>query len=233
MAFPASLNWLKGQTIELLFPGVCTGCGKSGSFFCPACRKKLPYLKGPVCPSCGRPGAGVCSECRRVPPQVESVRSPFTFDGAIRSAIHQFKYKDIRSLARPLAEFLHTCARDNGLSADCLVPVPLHRSKLRERGYNQAELLAGELARLTGWPVDRDTLIRTRDPGPQARAANAAERRHNVAGIFSCNNDRLKGKSVLLIDDVCTTGATLDACARVLRELPGITVSALVLAREL
>ncbi len=235
MAILTSLSWLKGQTIELFFPGVCVGCGKTGDFFCLACRLKLPYLNGPVCPKCGRPAAGatVCGDCHSLPPATGSIRYPFAFDGVMRSAIHQFKYKDIRALARPLAGLLWAYARDNGVTADSLVPVPLHKNKLKERGYNQAELLAVEFGKLAGWPVQTDVLVRVKDTGPQARSASAGVRRGNVTGAFSATGVAPKGKAVLLIDDVCTTGATLDACATVLRKFPGVSVSALALAREL
>lgn len=235
MAILASLNWLKGQAIEVLFPSLCSGCGKGGSFFCDSCRRKLPYLKGPTCSRCGKPvaSAGICAECYKSPPSVDSIKAPFIFDGVIRSAIHQFKYKDIRALAQPLAEFLYLYLRENGVGEAVLVPIPLHKAKLKERGYNQAELLARALGKLTGWPVQTGSLVRLTDSIPQARTTSARERCRNVEGAFSSENSLLKGKAVLLIDDVCTTGATLNACAQVLKKLPVASACALTLAREL
>jgi ComF family protein len=112
------------------------------------------------------------------------------------------------------------------------VPVPLHQKRLRERGYNQSRLLAQELGKLTKLPLVADCLIRERHAPPQARTANVAERRSNVANAFSCRDDRLRNKRILLIDDVATSGATLDACARALKEAGAISVWGLVLARE-
>jgi ComF family protein len=119
------------------------------------------------------------------------------------------------------------------LPVDVLVPVPLHRRRLRERGYNQSALLARELGKLTALPVVSDCLVRIRSAAPQARAATAAERRSNVAGAFTCCDARLEGRRVLLIDDVATTGATLNACAGALKAAGTVSVWALVLAREL
>jgi ComF family protein len=113
------------------------------------------------------------------------------------------------------------------------VPVPLHPKRLRERGYNQSRLLAQELGKLTDLPVVDDCLVRGRHSLPQARTSTVGERRSNVADAFSCRDRRLQGKSVLLIDDVSTSGATLDACARALKQAGATTVWGLVLAREI
>lgn len=111
--------------------------------------------------------------------------------------------------------------------------VPLHPKRLRERGYNQSQLLAKELAKLSGLPLLEDCLIRVRHSTPQARTTTVSERRKNVAGVFSCPNQRLEGKKVLLIDDVSTSGATLDDCARALKEAGASLVWGLVLAKEI
>jgi ComF family protein len=121
----------------------------------------------------------------------------------------------------------------NPLPGEVLVPVPLHSKRLRERDYNQFGLLARELGRLTNLPVVDDCLIRERYASPQARAASIAERQNNVAGVFTCRDRSLRGKQVLLIDDVSTSGATLDACAAALKAAGATTVWGLVLAREI
>ncbi|MEW6034100.1 MAG: phosphoribosyltransferase family protein [Chloroflexota bacterium] len=110
--------------------------------------------------------------------------------------------------------------------------VPLHPRRLRERGYNQSSLLARGLGQATGLPVDKGTLLRLRDTPPQARTASAEERLQNVVGAFSCRDRLLQGKRVLLIDDVCTSGATLDACATALKRMGASSVWGLTLARE-
>jgi len=122
---------------------------------------------------------------------------------------------------------------DNPLPGEVLVPVPLHPKRLRERGYNQSYLLAKELGKLTGLPVVADSLVRERHTSPQARTLTVGERRGNVADAFACRDRRLEGKPVILIDDVSTSGATLDACALALKEAGAASVWGLVLAREI
>lgn len=112
------------------------------------------------------------------------------------------------------------------------MPVPLHRQRLRERGYNQSRLLAEGLGRLNDLPVVVDCLVRQKHTPPQARTSTVEERRDNVVDVFACRDDRLRGKQVLLIDDVATSGATLDACAAVLKASGAVSVWALTLARE-
>jgi ComF family protein len=116
------------------------------------------------------------------------------------------------------------------MPVDVVVPVPLHTARLRERGYNQAALLARELAQQAGLPIDEGTLVRKRATAPQVEL-NAKQRKENVHGAFYCSGNALTGKRVLLIDDVCTTGATLEACAVALYENGARSVQALTLAR--
>ena len=136
-------------------------------------------------------------------------------------------------MAGLFAQWLNDYLTSNPMPGEVLVAVPLHRKRLRERGYNQSNLLAQELGKLANLPVAEDCLIRERHALPQARTTTVDERRSNVAGAFSCRNQRLKGKQVLLIDDVATSGATLDACARALKEAGATSVWGLVLAREI
>jgi len=142
------------------------------------------------------------------------------------------KYRHLKAVAAPLGELLAGHLRAYPLPGDFLVPVPLHRKRLRERGYNQAALLARETGRITGLPVREGWLARRRDTVTQARAASAAERRSNVREAFVCPLE-LHGEGVLLIDDVCTTGATLDACASALKSAGAGPVWGLTVAREL
>jgi len=189
----------------------------------------------PLCPKCGRPqsSAILCSSCIGWQAEIDGIRSPFRFDGAIRQAIHQLKYGNLRALAELLAPWLNDYLVSNPVPGEVLVPVPLHHKRLRERGYNQSSLLAKELGKLTNLPVVDGCLIRQRYAPPQARTSTVDERRSNVANAFSCRDRRLEGKQVLLIDDVSTSGSTLDACARALKEAGATTVWGLVLAREI
>jgi len=133
------------------------------------------------------------------------------------------------TLAKLLQDYLVT----NPMPGEVLVPVPLHQKRVRERGYNQASLMAKELGKLTGLPVVDDCLIRQRHAPPQAKTLTVDERRSNVANAFTCRDHRLQDKQVLLIDDVSTSGATLDACAATLKVAGATSVWGLVLAREI
>jgi len=151
----------------------------------------------------------------------------------MRQAIHQLKYRNVRTLAAPLAKLLKDYLVTNPVPGEILVPVPLHQKRLRERGYNQSGLLAWELGKLTNLTVIDDRLIRQRHTPPQARTSNVDERRSNVAGAFVCRDDKLRDKQILLIDDVSTSGTTLDACAAALKAAGASSVWGLVLAREI
>ena len=229
------LNKLKGTALDLLFPRWCIGCRREGDFICPSCLKSLPRIKPPLCPRCGRPQscATLCPGCAGWRAEIDGIRSPFRFDGVIRQAIHELKYKNLRAIAGLFARLLNDYLVANPVPAEVVVAVPLHPKRLRERGYNQSQLLAQELASLTKLPLVDDCLIRKRHSLPQARTATVAERRTNVAHAFSCRDRRLKGKQVLLIDDVSTSGATLDGCARALKKAGATTVWGVVLAREI
>lgn len=228
------LTRLKGTVLDLLFPRWCLGCGREGSLICPSCRQKLPTIEPPLCPQCGvpQPGGILCPACINHKHAIDGIRSPFRFEGIIRQAIHQLKYKNLRASAEPLAEILWSYLSDNPISGEVLVPVPLHGKRLRERGYNQSELLAREMGKINGLPVVTGCLTRSRHASPQARAASSSQRQENVAGAFSCRNGSLKDKRVILIDDVATSGATLEACAAVLKTGGAAAVWGLTLARE-
>jgi ComF family protein len=189
----------------------------------------------PLCPKCGRPqsSAILCPGCAGWQAEIDGIRSPFRFDGVIRQAIHELKYRNLRAIARLLAQWLNDYLATNPVPGEVVVPVPLHPKRLRERGYNQSRLLAKELAKLMGLPLVDDCLIRRRYSPPQARTATVVGRRVNVANAFFCRDQRLRDKGVLLIDDVSTSGATLDACARALKKAGAASVWGVVLAREI
>jgi len=151
----------------------------------------------------------------------------------MRQAIYQLKYRNLRALVVPLAKLLHDYLGTNPVPGEAVVPVPLHQKRLRERGYNQSSLLARELGKLINLPIVDNCLIRLRHAPPQARTSTVDERRSNVAGAFTCRDQRLQDKQVLLVDDVSTSGATLDACARALKAAGATSVWGLVLAREI
>ena len=226
---------LKGIALDLLFPQWCVGCGKEGELLCYSCHHSLPRITPPLCPRCGKPqpSGTLCPSCIGWQAEIDGIRSPFRFDGVTRQAIHQLKYRNLRALAVPLAKLLNDYLVANPLPGEILVPVPLHQKRLRERGYNQSSLLAKELGKLIKLPVIGDCLVRKRNTPPQTRTTTVDERRSNVADAFACRNYSPKGKQVLLIDDVSTSGATLDACAAALKTAGANSVWGLALAREI
>ncbi|MFC2040750.1 ComF family protein [Chloroflexota bacterium] len=225
----------RGVVLNLLFPQRCIGCGKEGDFICYSCQTSLPRIMPPLCPRCGRPQPSgiLCSNCVSWRAEIDGIRSPFRFEGVMRQAIHQLKYRNLRALAPTLAQLLNDYLITNPMPGDVLVPVPLHRKRLRERGCNQSSLLATELSKLNNLAVVGGCLVRQRHASPQARASNVDERQRNVAGAFACCDYRLRGKRVILIDDVSTSGVTLDACASALKAAGATSVWGLVLAREI
>lgn len=221
-----------GQALlDLLFPPRCGGCGVPGAWLCVRCWETLPWIAPPVCQRCGLPltRPGFCAECAALPPARVRIRSATYFEGPARQAVHRLKYAGQRPLAEPLARVLYHVWVQERLSADVLVPVALHPQREQERGFNQAALLARELARLTGLPVDEASLQRVRATPPQV-GLSREERRKNVAGAFLCKGNAIQGKRVALVDDVCTTGATLYAAGQALlqggaREVWAVTVA--------
>jgi len=218
--------------IDLLFPPKCGGCQTAGSLWCNACRAAVKPIKPPWCEKCGEPFVTdqLCANCRAHPLQIEKIRSVALFEGVLRQAIHRFKYERLAGLAAPFGELLadYWCAEQ--LAADWLIPVPLHPSRERDRGYNQSELLARQLACRVNVPLSGKGLRRTRATAVQM-TLNAVQRRENVAGAFECVEARVRGARVMVIDDVGTTGATLDACAQAVLKAGAVSVMGLTLAR--
>lgn len=226
--------WSRVQAIvmDALFPPRCGGCGQPGTWWCATCQAGLIWLRPPLCPQCGQPqqDGRKCVACQREPSNLAAIRSAVLFDGPVRQAIHKFKYENQTVLAEPLGELLKHCWNVVEFSVDVIVPVPLHAARLRERGYNQSALLARRLAAAAHLPLVEDCLLRTRATASQM-TLGAAERRVNVRGAFECADGRLTGKRVVLIDDVCTTGATLHECGAALLRAGAVSVWALTLAR--
>jgi ComF family protein len=226
---------LSGLTLDLLFPRWCVGCGKEGELICDKCRRSMVRLVPPVCPKCGRPQASgvLCPSCVGWNSSIDGIRSPFRFEGVARHAVHQLKYRNLRILSRPLAGMMHDYLVKAPVPSDTLVPVPLHPRRLRERGYNQSGLLADALGKLTSLPVIHDGLIRARYTPPQARTPSVERRRANLDGAFASAGECFKDRRVLLVDDVATSAATLEACAVALKYAGAASGWGLVLTREI
>ena len=229
-----ALARLAQMFLDVLFPPRCVACGKQGEFLCPGCRDAMPRALPPRCPLCWQPEARgeECGRCARTRPAFAGTRSLYLFQGPVRETVHALKYNHLSALARPMGELMAAYLKKEELPVDLVVPVPLFGRRQRLRGYNQSALLARELARLDGLALAERGLSRRRNTPPQARSVDAEARRRNVAGAFAADGRRVEGRRVLLVDDVMTTGATLDACAQALRQGGAVSVWALTFARE-
>lgn len=225
-----SFHWRR--LLDLIFPPRCGGCDTPGSLWCDACRADVHPIASRTCARCGQPNvqADLCANCTASPLTIDSIRSFALFDGSLRHAIHAFKYRRIAALSEPLGDMLTRFWLQSPAPADAIVPVPLHPARQRERGYNQAELLARQVGRATRLPVHPNGLQRVRATAVQM-TLNAAARRENVSHAFECDSTAVRSCNVLLVDDVCTTGATLDACAVALKAAGALQVTGLTLAR--
>ena len=229
--------------LDLVFPPLCPVCdgildaGRRDPL-CGACWEGFERIAPPWCRCCGAPLGieGLCGACRSRRPRFAYARAAVLYGGLVREAIHAFKFGGRRGLATPLGDLL---AELVGLSAlpgalpDALVPVPLHPRRARERGYDQALLLARRLERALGVPVVADALRRAVPTQPQTDL-DAAARRRNVRDAFVVSRpERITGRHVVLVDDVLTTGATAGECARSLYRAGAAAVGVLTVARAL
>ena len=229
------LKQLQREVIDLFFPRSCVGCGKVGDFICNRCSKKLSRLLPPVCQRCGRPESSgmYCRACWGTHNHIHAIRSVFVFEGTIRRAVHEFKYRNLRSIAACLSQYMADYFVEHELAADVLLPVPMHEMRLKTRGYNQSELLAGQISAMISVPVRGDLIKRVRDDKPQVRTTCAEERWSNMRDAFACVSSEVSGKDIIIIDDVCTSGATLEACAAALKLKGANKISGFTLAREI
>ena len=231
--------------LHILLPNTCYSCKcdlhwKSTEPLCPDCASSIKSIGPLYCLRCGKPlpdGGAHCYQCRGSKARhfkCKIIRSAVVFGPQVRELVHSFKYADQPHLASYLAGWMNQLwTHYVDLSeAEVLIPVPLHHKKHKQRGYNQSELLAHELAKLRGLPLDIQSLIRTRNTPSQTQFGREG-RLANMSGAFTCiNPSAVKGKIVLLIDDVATTGATLEGCAEALKEAGAKKVIAYTFARE-
>jgi ComF family protein len=216
--------------LALVYPPRCAACGEPAAEepFCAVCAAAVdPVPSG--CARCGLPGPeALCGGCRAAPPAFDAVRAGGLFGGPLADAVHAFKYGNRPALGRPLGAWL--AARAPLPARALVVSVPLARRRRIERGYDQAALLADALARAAGLPRARRALVRTRETPPQV-GRSRAERARNVAGAFLATPGGVAGRDVVLVDDVVTTGATVDAAAAALRKAGARSVVVVALAR--
>jgi ComF family protein len=216
------------ELLDLVFPPRCAACGEPSEAgpFCRVCAEAVDPVP-PGCSRCGLPGPdAACGACLARPPAFDAVRAGGLFGGPLADAIHALKYRDRPALARPLGAWL--AARVPLPPGAAVVSVPLGRRRRRERGYDQAALLAGALSRAAGALRLRAALERVRETAPQVGRDREARAR-NVRGAFAARG--VEGRDLVLVDDVVTTGATADACARALRAAGARSVTVVSLAR--
>jgi len=221
--------------LDLVLPPCCVVCGKVEIWLCDGCAEQISFADRPVCPRCGDAweGPGLCPRCRTSPLRAAPITSVFLFQDAIRDAIHVLKYRGGVQVVDPLSRRMAEAWRCWGLSSDLLVPVPLFSDREARRGYNQSILLARALSTRVEVPIDETILFRTRATASQTHLGRQ-ERWDNVRDAFACSDARdLSGLRITLLDDVATTGATLDACAVALIAQGARAVSAFTLAHAL
>lgn len=231
---------LARRIVDSLLPPLCLCCGamvaEPGSL-CPACWSKLAFLAPPLCHACGHPfeldaGDGaLCGRCMAEPPPWDRARAVLRYDDASKPLILRFKHADRLEGAPAFGRWLARAGGDLRDGCDMLVPVPLHRWRLLARRYNQSALLALALGREWGVTAQVDGLRRLRRTPPQGHFSRE-ERLRNVRGAFALRPGlEVAGRSVLLVDDVLTTGATLGECAKVLKRAGAVRVDVLTLGR--
>jgi competence protein ComFC len=236
---------LEKFVLDTLFPVKCIGCGQEDHWICESCLAKIPLKSEQVCPHCEKnitPDGRVCFSCRRKTSLDGLLVAASYKNKLISSAVHCYKYRFVENLSFPLGEILtKSILNHNPPLPDLIVPVPLHKRRLRSRGFNQSEHLARYLSQnlAPGFeiPLASNILIRARYTHPQMKLKDYSQRKKNIQNAFSLNNELpdkniLKNKTVLLVDDIATTGSTLFECARVLKQNGVNEVFAVVVARQ-
>jgi ComF family protein len=219
---------------EAAFPARCIGCQRRGVALCAECRDDLPYLPGGVCRRCALPATagGVCKGCRRLTSSINAVHAPFSYQAAARTAVLTLKFRTGRYLVPLMGELLRDELERRPLHVEVVAPVPLSAWRRRVRGFNQAALLAEAVAPALRAELMPEVISR-RERAAQS-TLGAADRLRNLAGAFSCRQPTaIRGKHVLLVDDVVTTGATVSACADTLAEAGARRITVLAFARDL
>ncbi len=234
---PQRISLLLQRSLDLLFPPRCVGCQRHGSLLCPACWQTMQPGTIPRCQHCGGrllDSATICDFCRNKRLHLHGLHSVASYEGTLRLAIHALKYDGQLRLALPLGQLLAEAFRLYNMQTEGIIPLPLHPGRQQRRGYNQATLLARVCANHLKVPCLEDMVIRQWDTQAQV-GLTFQQRQQNIAGAFALNPGalpRLKGyRSLLLLDDVSTTGATLEACATPLYTAGVPHVEGLVLAR--
>lgn len=223
--------------LDFALPARCAGCAEvieQVDAFCPTCWGDMEWLGNSGCQQCGLPLEGTeadtCGRCLADPPKLDRMRAAVAYDDLPRSIALRLKYGGKVALARTMARYMSPL-RGEWESGSVLIPVPLHRWRLWRRGFNQSSLVAQELSKSWGLATERRLLRRVKRTRP-LKGMNHAQRRKAVAGAFALEDaDRIKGRTVILVDDVLTSGSTAEACARVLRRAGASRIELICWAR--
>jgi ComF family protein len=240
---------LPNLLLDVIFPKFCINCQREGGYICKKCLDQIPHNQSPACYICGkRTDWSTCSGCQRKTPLKGIIAVGRWESILLRQIIYEYKYRFIKELSKILGLFainyitnIHKHSYINDINSKTLInndtiliPVPLHLKRFQWRGFNQSELLANEISEYFNVPVS-NILTRTRNTLPQAEIKKQTERRKNAFEAFSLSpsavGNELKNKTVVIIDDVCTTGSTLEECAKTLLPLGPKEIWGLVLAR--
>jgi competence protein ComFC len=222
------------KSLDWLYPPTCGGCGHPGERWCCACNQQVQLLNSGVCICCGEPLGtkslpGCCKECQQIRPAFNSLRSWGVFGGGLRNAIHRLKYKKDIALGDALSQPLSQMVCQYQWPIDLIVAVPLSEQRYQDRGYNQASFLARPMALNQGIAYSSNALLRVRNTQSQV-GLSIQQRKNNVIGAFQANPSIVRGRKILVVDDVATTGSTINACAMALisagaQEVYGITLA--------
>lgn len=218
--------------VDWIFPPRCVGCNKSGYRLCTTCLEKIQRISHPYCVLCGKKliKGSICSTCKVMPLKITAIRSWAVYDATTRKALHQLKYYRNISLGETFSQFLCNLLIETGWEIDVVTPIPLGYARRKQRGYNQAALLAKPVAQKLNIRYQPKIVTRNRETISQVNL-NYAERKNNVLGAFDANENLAYGKNVLIIDDVTTSGSTLDACADALFKAGAKNVYGMTVAR--
>lgn len=218
-------KWIE-ELLSLVYPRRCPVCHEivtpKGEMICIACRKRLRPILEPRCKKCGKPLSKeeqeYCYDCAKGKHCYQEGIALYPYDEVMQKSIAYFKFRNRREYARPYAEEIQRYLGERLLrwNVDCMVPIPIHKKKQISRGFNQAEVLAKEVSRLLKIPVDAELLERIRKTLPQ-KELNEEERRKNLINAFQITKKGVKYKKIILVDDIYTTGSTIDACSKVLK----------------
>ncbi|MBU4338421.1 ComF family protein [Patescibacteria group bacterium] len=252
MAIKSVLKKISVFILDIIFPIYCLGCGAEGKWICSECSEKVELLKKQACPVCGvesRTGAR-CFNCR-AKTELDGVIAAAAYFGKerkeslVKKAIHIFKYRFVKDLAEPLAAVITRQLKNRQIAKPeksiifgpyindkIIIPVPLHLKRFRWRGFNQADLLADNIAKYFDLPLEKSALARRKNNIPQVEVRDRRERMKNIKDAFICvDGAKVKDKIVILVDDVATTSATLGECAKALKNSGAKEVWGVVVAR--